>query len=703
VTQAVRVELPDSSDPVTGLLVGASVAQPLSLNRVVLRQGNWPAATASASNERIGAVVSAGFAMARGLKPGDTLAVVLDGRRRSLRIDGIGVSPDTVFAGMGGAPDPRGFGVFWVDPDLLAAATGLRGAFNRLAIRLAPGAREGDVIAAVSAALAPYGLQDAHGREHQTSHAMLDNEIQEQRVLGRVLPVIFLAVAAFLLNVVVARLVATQREQIAALKALGYTNREIGGHYLGLVGVVLAVGVVIGWAAGALLGAGLTGLYAEFFHFPRFNYRLDPVLALTAAGAAVATGLLGALQAVAGSVRLAPAEAMRPPAPGRYRRTVLERLGWRRGSPALRMILRQVERRALRTALSVAGVASAVAIVVLGNFFSDAIDHIVHTQFDVALRADVLVGTAEAVAASNRLALQRLPGVLEVEPQRNVAVQLQHGPQVERVQLQGLPRDGALRRVIDGDGRVHPLPADGLLMTARLASKLGLQPGDGVDVQVIEGRRPRLHVTLAATVDETMGLNVYIDRERLNRLLQEGDLANQFSLAVERGREGLLLDALREVPRVGGAFSKATLWRNMQEVSARNVRIMSTLLTAFAAVIAVGVVYNIARIALAERGWELASLRVLGFTRAEVSALLLGELALVLAVALPLGMVAGWALVHLLVGLLQSDQFSFPVVIGPSTYALAALAVLLAGAASAAVVRRRIDRLDLVGVLKTRE
>jgi len=210
-------------------------------------------------------------------------------------------------------------------------------------------------------------------------------------------------------------------------------------------------------------------------------------------------------------------------------------------------------------------------------------------------------------------------------------------------------------------------------------------------------------VTLSATAREMMGLNAYMERRALNRLLQEGDQATWFAVSVERGREPALLEASKALPRVVGTFSKSTLLRNMQEVSARNVRIMSTVLTLFATVIAVGVVYNNARIALAERTWELASLRVLGFTRAEVSALLLGEMAIAIAVALPLGMALGFGLVHLVVDLLKSDQFFFPVVIRPPTYAWAGLAVLASGVASALVVRRRIDKLDMVAALKTRE
>ena len=244
---------------------------------------------------------------------------------------------------------------------------------------------------------------------------------------------------------------------------------------------------------------------------------------------------------------------------------------------------------------------------------------------------------------------------------------------------------------------------DGLVLTDRLADKLGVTVGQTLEVEVLEGRPRRITLTVGATVREMMGLNAYIDRTALNRALGDGDLSSGFVLATERGREEQLLEAIKAVPRVAGAFSKATMLRNMEEISARNVRIMSTILTAFAAVIAVGVVYNNARIALAERGWELASLRVLGFTRAEVSALLLGELAIVIGIALPLGMVLGYALVHLISALLASDQFYFPVVILPRTYAWAALCVLAAGVVSALVVRRRIDQLDMVAVLKTRE
>jgi putative ABC transport system permease protein len=707
---AVRVQRAGVDDPITGQLIGVPHDAPLRMNRVVLREpggGIADAPTAGPGAARpdgsLPAWVSESFVRAHGLQRGDRLQALINGKLRDLVVAGVALSPEYVFAGLWGMPDLRGFGVFWVDGDALDAAWDMAGAFNRVAVKLAPGAREPAVVDGLTRLLAPYGGRLAHGRADQVSHAMLDNEIAEQRVLGSLLPAIFLAVAAFLLNVVVSRLVSTQREQIAALKALGYANVAIGLHYLKLVAAVVAIGLVAGLALGKWLGLMLLGLYGDFFRFPSFEHVLSPALVSVAIGLTAATALLGTWSAIAATVRLAPAEAMRPPAPGRYRRTLLERLGITRLGTVARMILRQLERRPWRSMLAVAGIAASVAIVVMGNFFRDAIEVVVDTQFTLAMRNDVAVWAFEPLHDRAALELARLPGVTQTESSRFVDVVLVHGHRRERSQLRGYATHPALYRIVDVDGRFTDPAGDGLVLTDRLADKLGVRVGDRLRVEVLEGRARVLDLPVDATVREMMGLNAYMNRDALNRVLGDGDLSTGFVLALDRGSEPALLAATRVLPRVAGAFSKSTMLRNMQELSARNIRIMSTVLTLFAAVIAVGVVYNNARIALAERAWELASLRVLGFTRAEVSGLLLGELAILIAVALPLGMLAGWAMVHGLVGALKSDQFFFPVVIRPRTYALAALAVVVAGLGSGLVVRRRIDRLDMVSALKTRE
>ena len=700
--QVVRVEIEGVDDPMLGQLIGVDRRRPPRINLLTLRGGQGLPEIAS-SDGALPVLVSPGFAQARSLGPGSRLQALVNGRRRVLQVQGVALSPEYVFAGLAGTPDQRGFGVFWVDRDALASAYDMGGAFNRVAVKLAPWVSERDVVERLRERLAPYGAADVHGRDDQPSHAMLDNEIREQIVMGSVLPSIFLAVAAFLLHVVVSRLVATQREQIAALKALGYPDRAIAAHYLQWMLCIVAAGAVLGVWAGREMGAVLADLYAEFFFFPDFAHVLEPSRAAVAVGIALLTGTLGTLSALGTVVRLAPAEAMRPLAPARYRPTLVERLGVAGLGAPTRMILRQLERRPLRALASIGGVAASVAIVVLGNFFDDAIDAVMDSQFEVALRGDVILWTVDPVPAVTAAEVLRLPGAVSVEAGRQVPVRLGHGHRSERVALQGWASPAALRRIVDVDNRQTPPEGGGLVLTDRLADKLGVVPGSAIRVEVLEGRRQVLWLPVQATVREMMGLNAYMERRALNRALGDDDLASQFTVAVERGREAALLEATRGLPRVAGSFSKSTLQRNLQEISARNVRVMSTILTAFAVVIAVGVVYNNARIALAERQWELASLRVLGFTRGEVSALLLGELALIIVVALPLGMAMGDGLVRLIIGLLSTDQFHFPVAISPRTFAWSALCVLAAGGASAMVVRRRIDTLDLVAALKTRE
>jgi len=697
-----RITMPRSPDPVIGQLIGIDLRHGRSLNRVSLRSGRFPAPGSRPGGE-LEAVVSEGFATAHGLPDGATVTALVNGKQRLLRITGRALSPEYIFAGLWGMPDLRAFGVFWVDEEELAAAMDMRGAWNRVALKLAPQASAQKVAEEATRQLAAFGGLPAHGRAEQVSHSMLDNEIREQQVIGTVLPAIFLAVAAFLLHVVAARLVATQREQVAALKALGYPDRTIAAHYLKLMAPMVGGGWLLGLALGDWMGHGLLALYDDIFRFPAFEHRIAPSLVGSALAVVAATGILGTLTAIAATVRLQPAEAMRPPAPGHYRRSLLERLPRLRTGPALRMILRNIDRRPVRAAVTVGGIAASVAIVIIGTFFRDAIEVVVDASFNVGMRSDVALWATDPVDAGAARLLARLPGVLQVEAGRRVAVRFVHGQHSESGSILGHAAPPELQRVVDVDRHAVPIPHDGLLMSDRLADKLRLRVGDLVTVEVREGRRLVRDVVVERTVRDMMGLNAYMDRHALNRLLREGDVATQFTLRAPGTAARAVLQLTQEMPRVAGAFGKATMLRNMEEVTARNILIISTILTAFAAVIAVGVVYNSARIALAERSWELASLRVLGFTRAEVSVLLLGELALGIAVAVPLGMVLGWALTHGLVELMRSDQFFFPVVIRPRTYALAALCVVAAGAASAMVVRRRIDRLDMVAALKTRE
>jgi putative ABC transport system permease protein len=427
-------------------------------------------------------------------------------------------------------------------------------------------------------------------------------------------------------------------------------------------------------------------------------------LLLAATGVALGSALLATFGAIQATVKLAPAEAMRPPSPGIYHPLPLEHWGIKRWlSPAARMVLRTMQRRPLRTGMTIFGVASAMAIVISGAFWRDTIALLLHTQFNVVLRGDISIALQEPRPDNVLYALSKLPHIKAVEGARSAPVRLSNQHHSWRGTLQGKIAQPELHRIVNDKLQHLPPPLDGLLITDRLADKLQVSVGDMVLLEFQDGQRRNITLPIAGTITEMMGMNAYIHKTTLHTLLREGAAVNQITLAIEQGEDSSVLNRLKNIPQVTLAISKTLMQRNIEEVTARNVLVFSAILTAFATMIAIGVVYNHARIALSERAWELASLRVLGFTRGEVSALLLGEMALNLLLALPLGMLLGYLLSAGIVNLIKTDEFLMPFIIQPATYAFAALCVIAAGAGSALIVRRRIDTLDLVSVLKTRE
>lgn len=700
VVRDAQLSIPGVVPPMIARLIGLDFARPPGMNRLALKSGRWPAPGA-----RDEVVVNQRFFEARRLALGGELDVLLNGKREKLRLVGTVLSPEFIYATRGGGmPDDEWFAVLWMDAEALASAFNMEGAFNSVLLRLQKGAKPEPAIEGLDALLEPYGGLGAVGREDQPSHKILTQEIDQQRIFGMVLPAIFLAVSAFILNVALHRQVNAQRGEIAALKALGYEGRWVAWHYLKLAGVIVLLGTAIGIGLGAWLGKALTGLYTDFFHFPEFNYFMPAWLVAAGSGAALAAAFGGALAAVGGILRLKAAEALRPPAPAEFRALLAERLGFAGLLTASqRMILRNLERKPLRAAITVAGIAGSVAILISGTFWTDAIEWFMDVQFNKVQRADVNLGFAEPVSATVLRELERLPGVKQAQVTRAIPARLRAGHRSYRTAITGVAPGSTLLRILGSDLREAKPAPGGVLLTARLAERLGVRPGDTLVAELLEGKRVRASLRVAGTVDEMAGMNAWLDLDELNRLAREGDVVSGAGLLVERTGERALLERLKEVPAAAVVVVNRTLLETFRSTSARNVLFFTTVLSLFAATIAIGVVYNNARIQLAERAWELASLRVLGFTRQEVSVLLLGELGIEVAAAIPLGLAAGYWLSAFILSLMHHEVFEFPLVIFPATYAYAAAVVAAAGVASGLIVRNRVDRLDLVGVLKTRE
>jgi putative ABC transport system permease protein len=650
------------------------------------------------------ALVSEAFAEKNHLALGDHIGAVVAGKRLALRVVGVALSPEYVMPMPPGAlaVDDRRFGVLWMERGQLEALADLRGAFNDVAATLALGTDERTVIAAFDRVLATYGGQGAYGRTSQASHTMLEEHIDQLRSMALLIPSIFLLVSAFLVNVVLSRVVSTQREQIGMLKAFGYGAGRIAWHYLELTVLIVLGGIVVGIPIGASLGRGMARFYASFFRFPVLVFRPEaPVIGLAAAVAlgAATLGTLGNLRKV---MAMPPIVAMSAEIPA-FRRTLVDRLGLSLFGPSSRMIVRNVTRRPLRSTLAVAGMSLAVAVMVLGGSSADAINKMVDVRYDRAERADVTVALAHPRALGTAADFRVLPGVRGAEPFRAVPARILGRGRAQDVTLVGLPPAGVLRRVVATNGRVVPPVPEGVVVTRWLAERFSLRRGDLVSLEIRENRRRTVTTRLMDIVDEPLGLAAYMDLAALDRLLDEPETYSGASLSVDPAHKGELYAVLKRTPVALAVDTRAGALAAFHSMSDRAITFIRQIEVLFSVIIAFGVVYNSARIALAERGRELATLRVLGFTRAEVSRILLGEIAFLAAPAIPLGFVVGYWLSAALMSAMNGERMHFAVVVGRPTYAFAVVVFLIASTVSALVVRRGLDRLDLVGVLKAKE
>jgi putative ABC transport system permease protein len=701
ITKIAMLDLPGVAEPASAMFVSLPDLRPARLNLLHMRSGRAPLPDAESE-----VVVSETFADAHGFRIGSTFSANLNGRKRSLRIVGTAMSPEFIYAvGPGDLiPDDRRFGIMWLSERALAGAYDLDAAFSNLNVKLLHDASEAAVIERLDAMLARYGGLGAHGRRDQFSHAFLDAELKQLASLSRILPPIFLLVAAFLVNMTLSRMIALEREQIGLLKALGYADLAIGAHYLKFVAIITLLGILIGAAAGTWLGAGMTRLYSDFFHFPFLLFRRDPAVYLLAAGITLAAALFGAIQAVRNVVRLPPAVAMAPPAPARYRRMLPELIYRVVNLPqSLVMVSRHLIRWPGRSLSTLLGIAFSVAILVSSMWAFGSIDYMLDFTYGRADRQDATISFTQERSAAALANVLALPGVLAAEPYRAIPVRIRHGHVERRLSVFGRPQEARLSRVLDVDAVPVRLPSSGIALSEALARILGARVGDRVELELLERNRRIIEVPVAAIIQGFLGLTAHMDLEASNRLVREGAVISGVHIAFDASSREVLFRSLKETPIANSITLQSVSVRKFRETIAQNILIQITVFAAFAGTIAFGVVYNFARISLSEQGRELASLRVLGFTKGEVSGILLSELAVVILLAQPIGWALGYGIAWLVALGFDSELYQVPLVVERNVYAYASLIVIGAAVISGLVVRRRIDRLDLVEVLKTRE
>ena len=667
------------------------------LNRPRLESGRFPD---PASPDEV--MVNAPFAKANAFAPGSTFSATLNGRKRVLTIVGTALSPEFIYTiGPGEMmPDNERFGVIWMSYAPAAAAFDMTGAFNDLSLVLTHGTQPAPVIDEVDDLLEPYGGLGAHDRSRQQSDAFLSAELNQLKGMAAVVPPIFFGIAAFLVSMVMGRIIALERSEIGLLNS----NTEVCIHYLMLAALIGAAGALLGWMAGYALARAMAFQYARFFDFPYVIFQVSYWIYAAAGLAALLTTSLGAARSALRAARLSPAIAMQPPAPPRFKRTFLDRMIDRMGlSQPTIMILRSLIRWPVRSALTSLGLALAVATVIATTFVNDSLDEIVDVAFNLANRQDAMLLFTEDLPESVIEDVLHLPGVLVAEGQQFHAVILRKGHLSKHMAIEARRPGTDLSRALDSEKRVVEAPPGGILLSERLARQLDASAGDRIEAEFLTGKRETFELTVVGLTTQHFGLGAFMDQDYLNVLFRQAPRVSTVNVGIDASRIDDLHAALKNTPRVSGLIEMNDNRKSFEDTINENVVVMNSIYIAVAIMITIGVTYNGARIQLSERSRELASLRILGFGRGEVSYILVGETMLLSVLAQPFGWLIGRWIAQAMTSGFTSDLYAIPLVLEPRSFALGSLVVLTASFVSAMIVRQRLDRLNLVEVMKTRE
>lgn len=697
----VLLDVPGLKEPATARLISIPESGEQALNKVYISRERM------IEPDRIGeVVVSEMFAEAHGFVPGDSVRAIINGKLQRLKMVGVALTPEYVIQIQGGSllPDKKRFGIFWLNERELESAFDMSGAFNEVSLKLGYGANPEEVMDQLDTLLEPYGSIGAFDRTQQLSHQYVTDELTQLKTMATLAPAIFLSVAAFLLNIVISRIISQQREQIAALKAFGYTNYEVGFHFLNMVLLISLSGTFVGTLFGFWMADNLTEMYQEFYKFPLLAFQVNEAAVMWALLLTTIAAVLGTWLAVRKAIHLPPAEAMRPEPPPSFRPTFVERFMPRGILPAeLRMIIRNIERKPFKSTVSVLGIAVAVAVLILGSFSLDSLEYLIDFQYRKAQRQDITATFVEPATASVIYEVSQLEGVLDSETLRGVATRIHFQHRSRRVGIVGLDPEPQLFRLLDENENPVQIPEHGLMLNSKLAQLLGAKLGDLITVEVLENKRPVVQIEVTAIVNEFGGVNAYMNKSTLHKLLKESEVASGAFLKVDPNYVDQIYQELESRPGIGSVSTKNAAIDSFRETIAENMLTMRSFNIFFAVVIAIGVVYNSARISLSEQSRDLATMRVVGFTRTEVSTILLGEITLFTLIAIPLGWLIGYAFAAVLILGLDTENYRIPLVVSQSTFAFATLVVIAATFFSGLVVQRRISQLDLVAVLKTRE
>jgi putative ABC transport system permease protein len=693
------VEVGNQVEPALGRFVSWNENQ--QINLIYLRKGRMPQ-----RSSQLEVVVHEAFADAHKLKIGDFLKIQIGGKQKRLLISGVGLSPEYVYAlsPVAPLPDDKHFGVFWVHYQDLQAMTGLEGSMNAVQIKTVQGSSINDIKSRLDKLLSPYGNMLSYDRSKQLSNVFVDDEIRQQRVIAMVMPTIFLSVAMYILNIILSRLIALHRAQIATLKALGYSDWELTFHYFQLVTVILIIGIVPSIIAGAWIGNWYASMYKEFFRFPKIDFNLSVAAVSLSILAGLVPGWLGAARALNKVFLMRPAEALRPPSPPQYQKGIFEKIGKSlKLNLFSKMILRSLLFRPLRLILSIIGMSLSLAILINGSFWTDVMDSILDRQFQQMNREDLTIRFIHPREKSVVNEIKKIPGVIMIEGERTMPVRLKFKNITKEISVISRESNAGMSRMLDEKGRPVKTVEGGILLSRYFEDQYKIQKGDVLSLKALQGLQNEFSVPVMGFSDDLIGQSAYAQKHDLHMWLKESEVYDTVKLKIDPKFAESIYVALKSRPEVAGITIRELLLKSFTTTVADMILTFTFILYIFAVAIAGAVMYNSAHIAFSERGWELASLRILGFNVGSTFEILFVDIGMQVLLSLIPGLAFGFGLSYLSTLLIHNDTFKFPFIIDSSTYAAAVLVILSTFFVSGYFLYRQVKALDFSEALKARE
>lgn len=704
VVEEAKLDLGNGRQARTGRLVSMPRRAGPVINNVVVTEGRY--FEQSSDNE---VIVSSDFAEKNELRLGETLDVTVNGRRHTLRIVGFGKSPEYIYiirSIQDMIPSPERFGILWVTEEFAESAVAMQEACNNIVGIVDDPEQLDAVLESAETILDAYGVFGTIKAEDQVSNQFVSNEIKGLESTMRVIPPIFLGIASLVIAILMNRMVRNERTQIGLMKAYGHSNASVALHYLQYAAIL----GLIGSAAGGLLGQWsarqMMGIYGQFYQFPELYNRFYPDVLMRGTVIAVFFALAGAGLAARQAARIHPAESMRPEAPKTARRSGLERFPalWRRLSFTSKMIARNIARHPFRAGLNAFGVMVSCGLLIIGLFMLDAVEYLIRFQFEISQRQDARVTliTERGEAAYREVA--RYDHVRAAEPQLQYPFEMRNGWHKKDVLVIGLPEGGRLQRLLDADEQEVAIPKRGLVLSEHVAAKLGVEVGDSIQIEPLLGKIDiEKEIVVAKIVKQYFGSSAYMNLEALSDVLGESLALNAVLVKVDPGTEAELVEHVRDVPGVATVEIRKDAHENLKKTLGRQMAISAFTTILFAGIISFSVIYNVTTVSLAERQRELASLRILGFSRQEVGRILFHENFITGAIGLALGVPFGAAACRIIIKAFDTDLFRLPYYIENSTILVAlGLSTSFIVFANLAV-RRKLAHMDLIEVLKSRE